>query len=413
MLKKDFGRHVRLLRKANNLSQDSLAEQIGVTRQTIANVEKGVHIPKAEIVEDLYNLFKSRDLIIKYLIIQRDKSDLQYLAERLYKEQVVANLILKYVLREALDRSDLNTAASCVFQSIMCDLLNNKNVNRRKIQFVTKVFDTLDKERFIELLDSLYRLSFEQGKKFDAFVTIAEKVINSVTVGNEKSFMLWYQYANALYYQGNTLKAFDASSEGFRHDHKNISKGQLAKVYSRRGLICLQLKGYSEALKAFEKCLELADDELAKYCYLNIARTYYMWGKYKEAKVYWEKLLKMLDENDLLRINVLNDMAMCNLLSHNGDKAKELLRQADQLLKEAKKNYWHMYEAEHLLYRRNLAILNLELNQTSAIQELLKVLEDLKTSHLKDEYELTNNFIVDLMTRWVKIKGDIFGRDEL
>lgn len=395
-LKKAFGSYVKLLRKSLNLSQDSLAKEIGVTRQTIGNIESGTHLPKAEIVEDIYKLFKNNDVLFKYLDVQRNKSDLLYLSERLVRyDCIIAQRVMKIILRNSIEKNDLNTAASVVFQSIMSDILHQKKINHRKVQYVIGIFKVLDSEHFIDLLFSLYQISFQQNKQFEAYVTILENVMEYVSIGNERSFILWYNYANALYYQGKFLEAFDASSEGFRHNYENIKSGQLAKVYSRRGLISLQLKGYSTALISFEKCLELANEEIKKYCFLNIGRTYYMWGKSEQAIIYWNKFLAVTNASDPLRINVFNDMCMNYLMENNLKMAQDCHRKAGDLFKTINSDDWHMYDAEHLLYRRNEAFMLMHTDSMRGYKEVLSVINELKRSHLQDELDLTRNFLVE------------------
>jgi transcriptional regulator with XRE-family HTH domain len=54
---KEFGRRLRNLRQASNLTQDALAERIGLSRTSITNIEKGrQHIP-------LHVLFSLADVL--------------------------------------------------------------------------------------------------------------------------------------------------------------------------------------------------------------------------------------------------------------------------------------------------------------------------------------------------------------
>jgi len=50
---KKIGRQVRKFRKKRNLSQESLAELIGKSDDTISNIERGVFPPRMETVLDL------------------------------------------------------------------------------------------------------------------------------------------------------------------------------------------------------------------------------------------------------------------------------------------------------------------------------------------------------------------------
>ncbi|MDE6655542.1 MAG: helix-turn-helix domain-containing protein, partial [Anaeroplasmataceae bacterium] len=52
-----FGEHLIQLRKEYNLSQEDLAKQIHVTRQTISKWELGITVPDMDILIDISKLF--------------------------------------------------------------------------------------------------------------------------------------------------------------------------------------------------------------------------------------------------------------------------------------------------------------------------------------------------------------------
>ncbi|AKK02813.1 helix-turn-helix transcriptional regulator [Corynebacterium epidermidicanis] len=49
---------VRKLRRWNELSQQELADAVGVSRQTIANIEKGNYSPSVHLALDICRVFK-------------------------------------------------------------------------------------------------------------------------------------------------------------------------------------------------------------------------------------------------------------------------------------------------------------------------------------------------------------------
>lgn len=53
----NFGGNIARLRKEHNMSQTELAEQIGVQKQTVSNIERGVRYPTFETLEKFATLF--------------------------------------------------------------------------------------------------------------------------------------------------------------------------------------------------------------------------------------------------------------------------------------------------------------------------------------------------------------------
>lgn len=58
-IKKKVGRKLRDLRENANLTQEKLAEEIGVQTNTISKVETGRHFISADLLENLSNYFKT------------------------------------------------------------------------------------------------------------------------------------------------------------------------------------------------------------------------------------------------------------------------------------------------------------------------------------------------------------------
>lgn len=54
-LTKRFGSRLRKLRHAAGLSQEQLAERLGVSTETISNLERGIHAPNFLRLEQLAN----------------------------------------------------------------------------------------------------------------------------------------------------------------------------------------------------------------------------------------------------------------------------------------------------------------------------------------------------------------------
>ncbi len=405
--RKDFGKLIKRMRKSLGMTQDKLAEKLNISRTAVTNYERGKNIPKLDIIiqiNELLAINQKDELIKQYLSVHHDKNDLLYLARKFSASKpLLARLCMKEAFRIALNQQDTNMAVSVLFELIMWDLKVNKAVNRRKVDFIIKAFDTLDPDKFADLLGELYKKSFDHNKQFKAFIKISENVVEHLKLEEKKAFVLRFQYANALYYEGKLLKAFESTTEALRYDLHNVDQITLSKVYSRHGLICMQLNGHQEALKAFFKCLEIHNPEIEMYCYHNIARTYYMLGEYEKASEYWDKMFEITPENDFLRINALNDICMMFLLSGNIEAAKMTIPETIRLFKLAKEAKWHSYKVEKLLFERNKAFIEMIENGESGIAKVTQILNKLKCSYLQDEYNQTKNLLVEMITLSCKL----------
>jgi len=94
-LTKKFGKRLKEIRKRKNISQEELAELIGMEPNNISKLESGEHLPKKENLEKLCDVLeiepkelfdfghlKSKNELIEELIVAINKfslKDLQYL----------------------------------------------------------------------------------------------------------------------------------------------------------------------------------------------------------------------------------------------------------------------------------------------------------------------------------------------
>jgi len=52
-LKEDFGKRLQSLRREAEMTQETLADEIGLTVESISNIERGIHGPKFDNLEKL------------------------------------------------------------------------------------------------------------------------------------------------------------------------------------------------------------------------------------------------------------------------------------------------------------------------------------------------------------------------
>ncbi|KPI53005.1 DNA-binding protein [Clostridioides difficile] len=80
----DISEKILKLRKANNLSQENLAEQLNVSRQSISKWETGQSIPETEKLITLSEIF---DVTIDYLLKPSEIDEISIRTEILEKQQ--------------------------------------------------------------------------------------------------------------------------------------------------------------------------------------------------------------------------------------------------------------------------------------------------------------------------------------
>lgn len=57
-LKIQFGQRLQILRSQAELTQEQLADKIGVTVESVSNMERGIHGPKFETLEKIAKVLK-------------------------------------------------------------------------------------------------------------------------------------------------------------------------------------------------------------------------------------------------------------------------------------------------------------------------------------------------------------------
>jgi len=65
-LKKQFGKRVQTLRLAAKLTQEQLANEVGVTIESISNIERGIHGPS---FDNLEKIASALNVAVKNLFI--------------------------------------------------------------------------------------------------------------------------------------------------------------------------------------------------------------------------------------------------------------------------------------------------------------------------------------------------------
>ena len=89
-----LGENIKALRKQKGYSQETLAQQLNVVRQTVSKWEKGLSVPDAEMLERIAALFEvSTDALLEHQIPETDEpSEIGNIARQLavLNEQLAA-----------------------------------------------------------------------------------------------------------------------------------------------------------------------------------------------------------------------------------------------------------------------------------------------------------------------------------
>lgn len=396
--RKEFGFCLRELRKGIQKSQEELAELLNVSRITIVNTEKGQSIPKTEFIEKAYHLFQSEDLVLKYTLIQQDKKELSLLAGRIHQVNCSLGVrITKMIIRESLSQGDLHGVVTSLFQLILWDIAAKGKTSGRKINWVIQAFEALDPEPngFLEILDELYHLS-KKPKNYDAFLTITEAISKKMTLDSRRHSQLLYQEATAYYIKGWHDKAYKLSTKAIEVMGGEVFQ-HTAHTFHRHSLICMQLCFYGEALEHALSCLQMVPEtsDLYKLVKQGLARMYYMNEQFGEAKALWDELFKTMSRNEIKKIHSLNDIIFMEIKLGQLNKARESIHECERLLQLAQKAEWSFYQAEVLLLKRNIVMFTAVQTGDFLHTDVSMMLAELKESYLKDEFELTKNFVLE------------------
>lgn len=57
-LKKQFGQRIQTLRRSEKMTQEQLANDVGITIESISNIERGIHGPTFDNLEKIANALK-------------------------------------------------------------------------------------------------------------------------------------------------------------------------------------------------------------------------------------------------------------------------------------------------------------------------------------------------------------------
>lgn len=397
--KRIFGELFNDLRERNGFTQDSLAQDIGVSRQSIVAAVSGKKVPKANFIYEAYRLFRSRELLEKYLLIQRNKKELTTLAEWLGMENFTISFrIYKEIIRISLETNDMQTIFATMIKMIMINMKEGKKVNQRKVDLLVEIarISDIDPDFFYQLTYDLYHVARET-ENLATYLNITEPILKSVKLDNRKlSYLLLHQAATYYFLQDyNTAykrseKAIEAmDGEIFSHS---------AYIYHRHSLICMQIPDksfYKEALDASLKSLSLVSkrDTLYGNIKAELARIYYMNKKFDEARVYWDEVLKTYKELDPERTHTLNDIIMAEIMLGNLHEAKNRITECERILERSK--MWRYYNTEEMLLRRGKAMLKAtELNNFN-ISDVSVILQEMSNRHPQDEFHVTKNFVLE------------------
>lgn len=147
-----LGENIRNLRKNKGYSQETLAEQLHVVRQTVSKWEKGLSVPDAEMLNRLSELFEVPvDVLLGSSILeQENKEDISQVAKQLaiLNEQLANQAVRK---RQTIKRVIFGMIAA-VFLAfaiyLICAICYKANVKANRVLSTTHLECTLDGETY-------------------------------------------------------------------------------------------------------------------------------------------------------------------------------------------------------------------------------------------------------------------------
>lgn len=242
-MKKSIGENIRELRKKNNMSQDELAEVLGVTAPSVHKWETDKMLPSIDMLLEMAAVFKvSTDSILGFEVSESEKKA---------KVDEILELVVDRKFKEAI------TLAEEVIKKYPndYDVLYNSAV--AYCLYVEKFKKTARKEKYIMREEELYRRALlvvpEAGRQ-------------------DKETDLWYNIARCKDDLGDWKEAIRIIEE---HNHRGIYNIKLAEIYLEHA------RDVDKAVKYIESAADHAESDLRR-----CARAAIM--VYKERKMYKE-----------------------------------------------------------------------------------------------------------------------------
>lgn len=164
-----LGENIKTLRQQKGYSQNTLAEQLNVVRQTISKWEKGLSVPDADMLEKLANLFEVPVTTLLGSSIQVEKENEGYnevakqlaiLHEQLVKQsrfrkKVIKTIFIIFVL----------IPISLIFLTIISVFSFRAYINSSADTYTARIVCSLDGEEYIYKItyDDQYRILSTAG----------------------------------------------------------------------------------------------------------------------------------------------------------------------------------------------------------------------------------------------------------
>ena len=164
-----LGENIKTLRQQKCYSQNTLAEQLNVVRQTISKWEKGLSVPDADMLEKVANLFEVPVATLLGSSIKEEKEDEGYnevakqlaiLNEQLVKQsrfrkKVIKTIFIIFVL----------IPVSLIFLTIISIVSFRAYVNSSADTYTARIVCSLDGEEYIYKItyDDQYRILSTTG----------------------------------------------------------------------------------------------------------------------------------------------------------------------------------------------------------------------------------------------------------
>lgn len=415
----EFGNKIRSARKAKWLTLDEVCLNVNthleedskdkLSKSTLSKAERGKVIPELVTIDKItdgvglpFDYFYD-----DFIRLSKNTNAVEEIADRwfvngckLQAQKAIGRLFALAKYKEITKKNEL--IARGLFRLWIFNL-TNKNQIKRPLESIIPELKSVNDHDLIKLILMSYNLS-KKIHKYEAFLVLCKSLEGHIWSDDSEVFTFLMYYANALY----RVKEFDAAYTLFLKslefkDCAGVDKHSVALIYNQLGNICSQSCKYEETVHFFRQTIEILNDnkriELVLGAYHNIARNYYLKGKYDKAREYWDNVLMNVENTDYpIELHILTDYAYMEIRFGNIEKGREFVRRMDSILKESLQKDKSSSEATEALHLRNILLLS---DRPSDVTKgLFDVIDRLLSTHLVDEVKETYFTLVEVISTY-------------
>ena len=172
-----LGENIKILRKQKGYTQETLASQLNVVRQTVSKWEKGISVPDAELLNSMAELFEVPVSTLLGSTIEEGEPDADSRIDEISKQLAILNeQLANQAVRKRKTTRRVMTAALiviaaaviCVFLFFAAMILLRYDQNSKNEYYTTSIECELNGETYYYevMYDQQFRIHVEGGDGF-------------------------------------------------------------------------------------------------------------------------------------------------------------------------------------------------------------------------------------------------------